>query len=76
MKFLLGEDPPDPTFNEDCFKLYYNHDTANHLKKLETHTQQKKSFSGKINIKWLSLYVLFEKSIVDHFFVNRCLKTP
>ena len=40
--------------------MYYNHYTANHLKKLKAHITQN-------SIKW-SLYVLFEKSIIDQIF--------
>ena len=71
-----GEGPPDPAplFKQSCFRLYYNQDTANHLKKLNP------LFSGKLKIKWLFHYVLFEKSIVDHFFrewmFKRTKKSP
>ena len=78
-KFFLGEDPRPP-IKQNCLSLYYNHITANHLKKLKTQTQisprpppPPHHFSGEFKIKW-SLYVLFEKSIVDHFFANECLK--
>ena len=75
LKKILGG-PPDPPFKQNCLSLYYNHNTANHLKKLRTHTQispPPHHFSGELKIKW-SLYVLFEKSIVDHFFANVYLK--
>ena len=35
-KTFLGE---DPSFKENYLRLYYNHHTAIHLKKLKTHTQ-------------------------------------
>ena len=68
-KKIYGGGPPDPPFKQNCLSLYYNHNTANHLKKLK-HIQKSPSpftiFLAKLKIKW-SLYVLFEKSIADHF---------
>ena len=74
-KIFLGEDPRPP-IKQNCLSLYYNHITAIHLKKLKTQTQispPTHHFSGEFEIIW-SKYVLFEKSFVDHFFVNGCLK--
>ena len=80
VKFFWGRtpNPPPPSIKQNRLGLYYNHNTANHLKKLQTHTKNPPPpthhhFSGELKIKW-SLYVLFEKSIVDHFFANGCLK--
>ena len=73
---IFGGGTPDPPFKQNYLRLYYNHNTAKHLKKLKTHTQispPPPHFSGELKIKW-SLYVLFDKSIVDHFFTNGCLK--
>ena len=64
-----GGGPPDPPFKQDYLMLYYNHNTANHLKKVKKHIPKSPPphhFSGELKIKW-SLYVLFEKSIVDLF---------
>ena len=36
-KIFLGR-TPDPPFKQNCLRLYYNHNTANHLKKFITHT--------------------------------------
>ena len=74
-KKFSGGGPPDPPFKQNCLRLFYNHNTAHHLKKLNTYQNlpPPHHFSGELKIKW-SLYVLFEKSIVDHFFVNGCLK--
>ena len=76
-KKFSGGGPPHPPFKQNCLGLYYNHNSANHLKKLKTHTQISPPpttiFSAELKIKW-SLYVLFEKSIVDHFFGNVRLK--
>ena len=80
-KYFFGGGPPDPPFKQNCLSLYYNHNTANHVKKLKTHTQISPlhHFSGKLKIKW-SLNVLFEKSIVDNFFrkwmFKRTKKSP
>ena len=69
---------PRPPFKQNCLRLYmyYNHNAANHLQKFK-HTYPNFSsppyFSGELKIKWPQ-YVLFEKSIVDHSFANRCLK--
>ena len=74
---FLGKDPQTPLSSRigwDC--IISNNNTANHLKKLKTHTwipPPPHHFSGELKIK-LSLYVLFEKSIVDHFLTNGCLK--
>ena len=76
INFFLREDP-QTALSISCFRLYYNHDKANHLKKNTKHIPNPTPnpyFSGKLNIKWLSLYVLFEQPIVDNFFVNGCLK--
>ena len=60
-KIFLGEDPQTPLSSR----------IANHLKQLKTHTQiPPHHFSDELKIK----YVLFEKSIVYHFFTNGCLK--
>ena len=32
-KKFSGGGPPDPPFKQNCLRLYYNHNTANHLKK-------------------------------------------
>ena len=72
LKIFWGRTPRSP-FQSELFRLYNNHNTSYHLKKLKTRTQSP-HFSGKLKIKWLFLYVLFEKSIVDHFFENGCLK--
>ena len=60
-------------------RLNYNHDTLYHLKKIK-HTYPISAFPGKLKIKWLFLYVLFEKSIVDLFFCEgmfeRTKKSP
>ena len=74
--FSGGGGPPDPAFKQNCLRLYYNHNTANPLKKVKNtypNLPPPHHFSGEIKIKW-SLYVLFEKSIVNHFFANGCLK--
>ena len=63
-KIFLGEDPQTPLSNR----------IANHLKKLKnTYPNLPHHFSDELKIKW-SLYVLFENSIVYHFFANGCLK--
>ena len=68
-KNFLGEDPRPP-FKQNCLSLYCNHNTANHLQKIKNtypNLPPPPIFSGELKIKW-SLYVLFEKSIVYHFF--------
>ena len=76
-KIFLGEDPKTPPLSkQNCLSLYYNHNTANHLKKFNKYPNllpPLHHFSGELKIIW-SLYVLFEKSIVDHFSANGCLK--
>ena len=76
IKFLWGR-TPRPPFKQNCLSLYCNHNTANHLNKNKNTYQNlpppPHHFSGDLKIKW-SLYVLFEKSIVDHFLANGCLK--
>ena len=75
-KNFLGEDPQTPLSSRIIWGCIITTIQQNHLKKLKTHTQNlppPHHFSGKLKIKW-SLYVLFEKSIVDHFFVNGCLE--
>ena len=42
IKFSWGR-TPRPPFKQNCLSLYYNHDTASHLKKLKTHTKISKN---------------------------------
>ena len=75
-KIFLGADPQTPLFKQNYLRLYYNHNTAFHLKKVKNtypNPPPPHHFSGKLKIKW-SVYVLFQKSIVDHFSANGCLK--
>ena len=38
-KTFSGGGPPDPPFKQNCLRLYYNHNAANHLKELKTDTK-------------------------------------
>ena len=76
-EIFLGEDPrPPPPLSSRivwCCSITIIQQII--LKKLKTHTPSPPPhhFYGELKIRW-SLYVLFEKSIVDHFFANGCLK--
>ena len=58
--------PPDPPFKQNCLRLYYNHNTENHLKKLKTYPQSLPShhFSCELTIK-LSLYAGVEINLYN-----------
>ena len=64
---------PIPPFKQNCLRLYYYHNTANHVKKLKTHTQISPLFFRQIQDLMVTVW-LYKKSIVDNFFMNGCLK--
>ena len=71
---FLGEDPPDPSFKQNCLSLYYNHNIANHLKKLKTHSKIS-PIIFLANSRSNSLCMSYLKSpLLIIFFANGCLK--
>ena len=72
-KNFLGR-TQDPPFKQNCLSLYYNHNTANHLKKfLKKHTQIPPIFLANSRSNGLCMSYL-KSPLLIFFFANRCLK--